>query len=133
MNWRARDIQVTSFAGTLSLTSQAADVAHPAFANLFVETEFVSDVAAIVATRRKRSEDEPSVWVAHVVTSEAETIGELQYETHRAKFLGRRGVREIRFRFSTAGHFPIRSVQCSHRSDISLRMTVHIPPARRHT
>ena len=39
---RTRDIQVTSYA-ELSLTSQAADVAHPAFANLFVETEFVSD------------------------------------------------------------------------------------------
>ena len=37
---RARDIQVTSYA-EISLTSQAADVAHPAFSNLFVETEFV--------------------------------------------------------------------------------------------
>ena len=40
---RARDIQVTSYA-ELSLTPQAADVAHPAFAKLFVETEFVPDV-----------------------------------------------------------------------------------------
>src|SRR6202021_1055450 len=84
---RARDIQVTSFA-ELSLTLQAADVAHPAFANLFVETEFVSDVAAIVATRRKRSGTAPSVWGAHVVASEAETIGELQDGPDRAKFLG---------------------------------------------
>ena len=37
---------------------QAADVAHPAFANLFVETEFDADVGALLATRRKRSEDE---------------------------------------------------------------------------
>ena len=85
---RARDIQVTSFA-ELSLTSQAADVAHPAFANLFVETEFVSDIGALVATRRKRSEDEPAVWAAHVLVADAETVGELQYETDRAKFLGR--------------------------------------------
>ena len=51
---RARDIQVTSYA-ELSLTPQAADVAHPAFSNLFVETEFVSDMGALLATRRKRS------------------------------------------------------------------------------
>ena len=85
---RTRDIQVTSYA-ELSLTAQAADAAHPAFANLFVETEFVSDLGAIVATRRKRSEDEPSVWVAHVLVSEGETIGDLQYETDRAQFIGR--------------------------------------------
>ena len=55
---RTREIQVTSYA-ELSLTSQAADVAHPAFSNLFVETEFVSDMGALLATRRKRSPDEP--------------------------------------------------------------------------
>ncbi len=40
---RPREIQVTSYA-ELCLAPQAADVAHPAFSNLFVETEFVSDV-----------------------------------------------------------------------------------------
>ncbi len=40
---RARDIQVTSFA-EIALTTQAADAAHPAFSNLFVETEFVSEL-----------------------------------------------------------------------------------------
>jgi len=85
---RTRDIQVTSYA-ELSLTLQAADVAHPAFANLFVETEFVSDMGALLATRRKRSPDEPSVWVAHVLFVKGETVGELEYETDRARFLGR--------------------------------------------
>ena len=86
---RTRDIQVTSYA-ELSLTSQAADVAHPAFANLFVETEFVSDMGALLATRRKRSPDEPSVWVAHVLFVKGETVGDLEYETDRARFLGTR-------------------------------------------
>jgi cyclic beta-1,2-glucan synthetase len=125
---RARDIQVTSFA-ELSLTLQAADLAHPAFANLFVETEFVSDVAAIVATRRKRSEDEPSLWVAHVVASEAETIGELQYETDRAKFLGRtRGSRDPISVFD--GRPLSNTVGPVLDPAISLRMTVHIPPGK---
>ena len=54
---RARVIQVTSYA-ELSLTSQGADVSHPAFAKLFVETEFVPELGALVATRRKRANDE---------------------------------------------------------------------------
>ena len=85
---RARDIQVTSYA-ELSLTSQAADVAHPAFAKLFVETEFVPEVGALVATRRKRSNDEASVWAAHLMFTDGETVGDLQYETDRARFVGR--------------------------------------------
>ena len=85
---RTRNIQVTSFA-ELSLIAQAADVVHPAFSNLFVKTEFVSELGALLATRRKRSPDEPSVWVAHVLFVDGETVGELEYETDRARFIGR--------------------------------------------
>ncbi len=85
---RARDIQVTSYA-ELSLAPQAADAAHPAFSNLFVETDFVSNMGALLATRRKRSPDEPSVWVAHLLFVEGETVGDLEYETDRLRFLGR--------------------------------------------
>jgi cyclic beta-1,2-glucan synthetase len=125
---RARDIQVTSYS-ELSLTSQAADVAHPAFANLFVETEFVSDVGAIVATRRKRSEDEASVWVAYVLVSEAETIGELQYETDREKFLGRG--RSSRNPISVLDGRPLsNTVGAVLDPAMCLRLTVRIPPGR---
>src|ERR1700722_14123020 len=54
---RPRNIQVTSYA-ELALAPQAADASHPAFSNLFVQTEFIPDVGAILATRRKRSDDE---------------------------------------------------------------------------
>jgi len=85
---RACDLQVTSYA-ELSLAPQAADVAHPAFANLFVQTEFVPEVGAVLATRRRRSDEEATVWVAQVVVVEGDTVGALQYETDRARFLGR--------------------------------------------
>ncbi|MEK6695093.1 MAG: hypothetical protein AABY67_07040, partial [Nitrospirota bacterium] len=85
---RTRDIQVTSYA-ELSLASQAADVAHPAFSNLFVQTEFVPDVGALLATRRRQSEKDTAVWAAHVVVVEGATVGDLQFETDRARFLGR--------------------------------------------
>ena len=47
---RARDIEITSYA-ELVLAPQNADVAHPAFSKLFVVTEYLPDVGAILATR----------------------------------------------------------------------------------
>ena len=55
---RTREIDVTSYAEVV-LASDAADTAHPAFSNLFVQTEFVADIGAVLATRRRRSPDEP--------------------------------------------------------------------------
>ena len=123
---RGRDIEVTSYA-ELTLTTQAADAAHPAFSNLFVETEFVSDVGAIVATRRKRSDDETSAWVAHVLVVEGESAGELQYETDRARFIGR--TRNLRNPISIIDGRPLSGTVGSVLDPImSLRRTVHIPP-----
>src|ERR1700733_3792894 len=45
---QTRDIELTSYA-EIALARQADDVAHPAFAALFVETEFVPDLGAILA------------------------------------------------------------------------------------
>jgi cyclic beta-1,2-glucan synthetase len=53
-----REIEVTSYA-ELVLAPQAADLAHPAFSKLFVETEFLPLAGAILATRRRRSPNEP--------------------------------------------------------------------------
>ena len=48
----------------------------------------------MLATRRPRSHGEPQVWAAHVIVVEGETVGGVQYETDRARFLGRgRGIR----------------------------------------
>ncbi|HEY5046593.1 MAG TPA: glucoamylase family protein [Rhizomicrobium sp.] len=85
---RARDIEVTSYA-ELALARQPDDVAHPAFAKLFVETEFEPDLGAILATRRRRSSGDPLVWAAHLAVVEGDATGEVQFETDRARFLGR--------------------------------------------
>jgi cyclic beta-1,2-glucan synthetase len=90
---RTREIDVTSYAEVV-LASAAADTAHPAFSNLFVQTEFVADIGAVLATRRRRSPDEPPVWAAHLAVVEGEVVGNAQFETDRARFLGRgRGIR----------------------------------------
>ena len=84
----AREIELTSYAEVV-LAPQAADVAHPAFQNLFVQTEFAPEIGALLATRRPRSSDEKAIWVAHVAAVEGEVAGVVQYETDRARFLGR--------------------------------------------
>ncbi len=90
---RPREIEVTSYA-ELALAPFAADAAHPAFSKLFVQTEFVPSLEALIAWRRPREADEQPMWVAHVAAVEGETVGAVQYETDRARFLGRG--REIR-------------------------------------
>ena len=85
---QAREIDLTSYA-EIVLAPFAADLAHPAFGNLFVETEFVPEIGAILATRRPRSSDERQVWAAHVLVVEDQAPAPLQYETDRARFLGR--------------------------------------------
>jgi cyclic beta-1,2-glucan synthetase len=88
-----RELEITSYA-ELVLTDQAADIAHPAFAKMFVQTEYLTDVNAIVATRRRRTPTEPEIWAAHLAVVDGETVGAAQIETDRARFLGRgHGVR----------------------------------------
>jgi cyclic beta-1,2-glucan synthetase len=90
---RARELELTSYA-EVALAPPMVDAAHPVFSNLFVQTEFVPDVSALLATRRPREPHEAPVWAAHVVVVEGETVSGAQYETDRARFLGRgRGVR----------------------------------------
>ena len=126
---RARDIQVTSYA-EISLVTQAADAAHPAFSNLFVETEFVPDLGALVATRRKRSDDETSIWAAHLlVVDGGECIGDLEYETDRVRFIGR--TRTVRNPVSVMDGRPLSNTVGPVLDPIlSLRRTVRIAPGR---
>ncbi len=84
----ARDITITSYL-ELVLTAPSADNAHPAFAKMFVVTEYLEAFNALIATRRRRSPDEEQVWAAHFAVVEGDTVGELEFETDRARFLGR--------------------------------------------
>jgi cyclic beta-1,2-glucan synthetase len=85
---RERTIQVTSYA-ELCLTTQAADLAHPAFSNLFVQTEFDRQLGAIVATRRRQSAAQNPIWLSHTAAVQGNEAGELEYDTDRSKFIGR--------------------------------------------
>ncbi|HXO19444.1 MAG TPA: glucoamylase family protein, partial [Thermoanaerobaculia bacterium] len=90
---RVREIELTSYAEVV-LAPPAADLAHPVFSNLFVATEWIPQLGALLASRRPRAEGEARLWAAHVVAVSGETVGAAQFETDRMRFLGRgRGVR----------------------------------------
>jgi cyclic beta-1,2-glucan synthetase len=85
---RVREIELTSYAEVV-LAPPAADSAHPAFSNLFIETEFIAADNALIARRRPRSSKDDPVWGVHVLIVEGEAVGATQYETDRGRFLGR--------------------------------------------
>ncbi len=83
-----RTIEVTSYAEVV-LAAPAAEALHPAFSNLFVQTEIVDARRAILCTRRPRSRDEAVPWMFHLMAVHDADPGELSYETDRARFIGR--------------------------------------------
>jgi cyclic beta-1,2-glucan synthetase len=84
-----RTIEVTSYA-EVALAAAAAEALHPAFSNLFVQTEIVQDQRAILCTRRPRSRGESSPWMFHLLAAHGASAGSaLSYETDRLRFLGR--------------------------------------------
>ncbi len=83
-----REVEITSYCEVV-LATPDTDRAHPAFANLFVETEWHEWCTAITATRRPRSAKEAKLWCAHVVASSGGSAQPISCETDRARFIGR--------------------------------------------
>ncbi len=84
----ARKIEVTSYAEVV-LASSASDSAHPAFSNLFVQTEILPQQHSLLCTRRARSQDENPPWMFHLMKANGTEADEISYETDREKFIGR--------------------------------------------
>ena len=85
---RRRQIEITSYAEVV-IAPPAADALHPAFSNLFVQTEIMPGRRAILCTRRPRSLDEQSPWMLHLMVVHGATSGEVSCETDRLRFIGR--------------------------------------------
>jgi cellobiose phosphorylase len=85
---RPREVELTSYA-EVCLNARRADQAHPAFAKLFLETEFDNPTGALLARRRPRGANEKPVWAVHVSVPSVPASGPIEYETDRVRFLGR--------------------------------------------
>ncbi len=87
LDTKPRELELTNYAEVV-LSPHAADLAHPAFGKLFLETEWLPKSSAILCRRRPRASDQKPVWGIHVIASDA--YGQPTFETDRGRFLGRR-------------------------------------------
>jgi cyclic beta-1,2-glucan synthetase len=85
---KPRTIDVTSYE-ELVLGSADADTAHPAFSKLFIETEYDGRGGFVLAKRRKRGPSDRDTIAAAFVTTETAVDDAFEFDTDRAKFIGR--------------------------------------------
>jgi len=122
---RLREFEVTSYA-ELALARPQDDDAHQAFSKLFVETEYLRETGALLATRRQRGPSEQPVWAAHLSVAEGGSVGDVQYETDRGKFLTRN--RSARTAAAISEGWPLSNTAGAVLDPIfSLRRQVQIP------
>ncbi|GLZ89144.1 cyclic beta 1-2 glucan synthetase [Metapseudomonas resinovorans] len=83
-----RSIELTSYAEVV-LAPAISDALHRAFSNLFVQTELLKPLQAILCTRRPRSSEEQAPWFCHLMAVHGADLDSISYETDRARFIGR--------------------------------------------
>ncbi len=85
---RTRRLECSSYI-ELSLAPHAADRQHPAFSKMFIQTEVLPHLRALLALRRPRGDGAPPLYAAHRMTVESADEGPLRFETDRRLFIGR--------------------------------------------
>lgn len=124
----AKTIETTSYYEVV-LAPQSADVAHPAFSNLFVKTEYINKYNCLLAVRRPREESKKPIWMLHSIFVENEILGGIQYETDRGKFIGRG--RDISNPLAIENNYPLsNSVGAVIDPVMSLRGRLKIEPGQ---
>ncbi|HEV3214187.1 MAG TPA: glucoamylase family protein [Vicinamibacterales bacterium] len=120
----ARAIELTSYAEVV-LAPQGADLAHPVFSNLFVESTAVPDHYGIICARRPGTH-EARHYLGHVVAEEGLVREAVQFETDRERFVGRG--RTVRAPAALASTLPLSgSTGAVLDPIVSLRVRLRIP------
>ena len=83
-----RTIEITTYAEVV-LAPAVADEMHPAFSNLFVQTEIVRDKQALLAFRRPRAHDDATPILFHLIAVHDADLSDISYESDRSRFIGR--------------------------------------------
>jgi len=122
----ARTLELTSYAEVV-LAPAGADASHPAFSNLFVQTEFLPHASAVLCSRRARAAEERPPWLLHLMVAQGGDSGTLSCETDRARFVGRNGT--LASPAAMHGSEPLSNTVGSVLDPIvSLRRSVTVPP-----
>jgi cyclic beta-1,2-glucan glucanotransferase len=120
-----RSLELTSYAEVV-LAPGDADLAHPAFSNLFIETVAVPERDALICTRRPRT-GTARLYLFHVVSGRGSVAGATEYETDRARFIGRGRTLEHPAALASMG--PLSNTTGAVIDPIvALRQTARVPP-----
>ena len=71
------------------LADSRADETHPAFSNLFVQTEWHAEWRALILSRKPRLQGDPVMAVAHFLADSEANVRSIDFIADRRSFLGR--------------------------------------------
>ena len=121
-------IEVSSFLEPI-LSSLEQDYSHKAFNNLFLTFEFLEDTGTILVKRKKRDNKKDDVYLAVNLYTASDTVGELEYELDKEKFVGRQNV-ELPLAIKES--IPLGSKpKISLDPIIAMRRTINIKPSEK--
>ena len=81
-------VEVTAYFEPV-LSRKEQEYAHPVFNNLFLINSFDEETNSLIIKRKKREAQDKEIYLAVNLVSNAENIGELEYEIDEEKFVGR--------------------------------------------
>ena len=81
-------LELTSYLEVV-LTNEEADMAHRAFSNLFVRTDYLDEYKSLIAVRKPREGKGQEWWAFHSCLADESAMGHVEYETSRGNFIGR--------------------------------------------
>ena len=88
LSGRRRVLEITSY-GEVALNFFKADLSHPAFSKMFIESEYNPDSETIFFSRRPRSRREEQLHLFHTVLLRT-CYQKTQFDSSRYSFIGRR-------------------------------------------
>ena len=81
-------LEITSYFEPV-LSKKEQDYAHPAFNNLFLISSFDEETGSLIVKRKQREANCKEMYLAVSLSTNSETIGDLEYEINEDKFIGR--------------------------------------------
>jgi len=120
----AKRLEITSYLEVVA-DSHLAELSHPAFNKLFIESEFLPE-HKIFLSRRRSGKTAESLCLMHTVKTDRRPVKKVEYENDRMKFIGRNNSPENPAAVVGSIPFSNRAGFCSDPI-MSLRVAISIP------
>lgn len=123
-------IEVNSFLEPI-LSSLEQDYSHKAFNNLFLSFEFLEDTNTILVKRKQRDNKKEDIYLAVNLYTENKTVGDLEYELDKERFVGRQNVE---LPLAIRDSIPLTSKpKITTDPVVAMRKTINIKPSEKVT